>query len=245
MNKRLVVIIPVYQNRLNDSETISVRICQKKMSKYDIYFIAPFGLNMEAYREFASIKVKRFPDHYFKGVDTYNKLMMNPKFYVEFSEYEYMLIAQTDTLILQDGAEIEKFMDAGYDYWGAPWEECQHYWFYTTKRFLYEKFKLGKKFLLRVGNGGFSLRHIKKTIHLLNEKKVWKILWRGNEDFFFSCYGLDNKSGYRVAPLNLARKFALETDIKKNLENGEQPYAVHKWQEEYPKFEDISSYITG
>lgn len=244
MKKRLVVIIPIYQKKLNSAEEKSVSICRDKLgANYDIFFIVPDSLNLENYREYSDIYIRRFPDKFFKGTDTYNKLMLLSKFYATFDEYEYMLIAQTDTLILNTGEEIEKFMDAGYDYWGAPWEEKQQYWFYTTKRFLYEKFCIGKKFLLRVGNGGFSLRHIEKTKRLLKEKWLWKLLWKGNEDFFFGLYGLDNKIGYKVAPLEETKLFALETDMRNNLEAGLKPYAVHKWQTEYTNFSEIESYI--
>lgn len=244
MKKRLAVVIPIYQKKLNSEEKKSVEICRDKLAgRYDLYFIAPTSLCLDDYSEFVEIKVKRFPNKFFKNTDTYNKLMLYTGFYKEFAEYEYMLIAQTDTLILDQGNEIERFMDAGYDYWGAPWEEKQEFWFYTTKGILYEKFHIGKKFLLRVGNGGFSLRNISKTIHLLKEKWFWRILWHGNEDFFFSCYGLDNKCGFKVAPVELARQFALETDMRESLEAGLKPYAVHKWQVEYQNFTDIERYV--
>lgn len=244
MKKKLAVIIPIYQKKLNSAEEKSVSICRDKLGAgYDLFFIAPESLNMGNYSVFSDIALKRFPDKYFKGTDTYNKLMLNPKFYEVFTDYEYMLIAQTDTLILNDGNEIERFMDAGYDYWGAPWEEKQEYWFHTTKSFLYEKFGLGKKFLLRVGNGGFSLRHIDKTIAILKNKWFWKMLWTGNEDFFFALYGLDNKIGYRVAPLEQAQMFALETDMRENLQNGLKPFAVHKWQAEFIDYPEIEKYV--
>lgn len=244
MKKPLVVVIPIYQKELNFAEKKSVSICIDKLGKrYDIFFIVPNSLSMENYAEYSNIPKKRFDDRFFKSTDTYNKLMLDPKFYAAFGEYEYMLIAQTDTLILNDGVEIEEFMKLGYDYCGAPWEESQAYWFYTTKGFLYERFHIGKKFLLRVGNGGFSLRKIDKTIELLKNKWLWKILWGGNEDFFFALYGLDNQIGFQVAPLENARKFALETDIRKNLESGLHPFAVHKWQAEYNDYAEIEKYI--
>lgn len=244
MNKRMIVIIPIYQNKLDDAEEKSVDLCCYKLGRcYDLCFIVPNSLDMRNYTKYHDIKVKRFPDRFFKSAKTYNKLMLNAKFYKAFSDYEYMLIAQTDTLILNHYSIIEQFMDAGYSYWGAPWEEKQGFWFYTTKSFLYEKYNIGKKFLLRVGNGGFSLRNIRKTLELLKEKWFWKLFWTGNEDFFFSCYGLDNNCGFRVAPLEMARQFALETNMRFNLEHGLKPYAVHKWQEAYPTYDDISPYV--
>lgn len=244
MKKRLVVIIPIYQKALNAAERKSVEICIDKLgSSYDVFFVAPNSLNMENYREYSDVKVKRFSDRFFKSTNTYNRLMLEPKFYEKFRDYEYMLIAQTDTLILDSGEQIERFMDARYAYWGAPWEEKQQYWFYSTKSFLYEKFHIGKKFLLRVGNGGFSLRHIDKTIQILRDKWFWRLLWRANEDFFFSLYGLDNKIGYKVAPLEEAKEFALETNMRKNLEAGLKPFAVHKWENEYKNYSEIMGYI--
>lgn len=242
--KKLAVIVPIYQKQLNEEEQHSVEICAKKMSEYDLYFIMPKKLNEENYKQYTSFHIKRFPNKYFKGTDTYNKLMLNPRFYKEFSEYDYILIAQTDTLILGNAYDFKRFLDMDYDYYGAPWEIEQEFYFYTTKSFLYKYFRLGKEVLVRVGNGGFSLRRVDKTIKLLNEKKLWRLFWRGNEDFFFACYGEDNNCSFTLAPVDVARQFSLETNMREHLELGEHPFAVHKWQEDYKTFDEIKRYVS-
>jgi hypothetical protein len=243
MKKPLAVIVPVYKEKLNQEEQISVEICGKKMSEYDLYFIMPRNLSDEEYSQYSNFHVRRFPDKYFKSTSTYNKLMLDTHFCEAFLEYEYLLIAQTDTLILDEAEKFKTFLQSGYDYIGAPWEEKEQFYFYTTKKFLYMYFHLGKEVLARVGNGGFSLRRIDKTIALLKEKSFWKIFWRGNEDFFFACYGEDNQCGFRLASTEIARKFALETDMREHLENHEQPFAVHKWQNDFKTYEEIKSYV--
>lgn len=244
MKKKLTVIVPIYKKQLNRNETISVELCAKKMKQYDLFFIMPEHLDATWYRQFQAFEVKRFPDKYFKGTDTYNKLMLNPKFYKKFSEYEYMLIAQTDTLILGLPEEFGQFLDGDIDYIGAPWEKEQKFYFYTTKRFLYQSLHWGHEVLARVGNGGFSLRKIDKTIELLKEKRFWRLLWRGNEDFFFACYGEHNRCGFRLASIQMAEKFALETNMKLELKlRKRKPFAVHKWEAEFDFYEEIQEYI--
>lgn len=244
VKKQLAVIVPIYKKQLNENETISVKLCADKMKQYDIFFIMPEHLDATGYQQFQGFKVKRFPDKYFKGTDTYNKLMLNPKFYKAFLEYEYMLIAQTDTLILGIPEEFEAFLDGNSDYIGAPWEKEQNFFFYTTKRFLYQYLHWGQAVLARVGNGGFSLRKIDKTVELLKEKRFWRLFWRGNEDFFFACYGEHNQCGFRLASIQSAEKFALETNMKSELKSGNRrPFAVHKWEAEFDSFEEIQKYV--
>ena len=76
-------------------------------------------------------------------------------------------------------------------------------------------------------------------------KKYISLVWRFNEDLFFSNmarkYEEENgerriiKPGFRyvAAPVSQATLFALETDMKEQIQKGHIPYAVHAWEKYY------------
>lgn len=226
---------------------------------YDIYFIHPFCMNTDAYEELIvsvyedehkarpneSIKFS-FNDHihfrpfknkYFRSNKTYSRLLLSEGFYSAFMDYEYMLIAQTDTYILNTDHVLDDFIrisrEKSYDYWGAPWQDGPFSKPYTLK----DRLKLTvvrNPEQVHVGNGGFSLRHIHHSYDLVRKKKnLIDFWWRFNEDVFFSWFALDVDCEYNAASLEEAKKFALETGMREEIENGNMPYALHAWEKYY------------
>ena len=121
-NKKICVVIPIYKIEINKNDRMSINSYYKYFDKYDLYFIASENLDCKQYiNEFRNIIIKKFPNKYFKSAKTYNRLMLNYKFYSSFSEYEYMLIAQTDAIIVNPQINFEDFLTMDYDYYGAPW----------------------------------------------------------------------------------------------------------------------------
>ena len=97
------------------------------------------------------------------SIKKYNKILRWKHFYDKFVNWEYMLLIQTDALIVRKIDEI--YFD--YDYIGAPWSS-----------------------LRPGGNGGFSLRKIDKFIDITKENNIIsKINGSVNEDIFFSTQG--------------------------------------------------------
>lgn len=238
--KKVCIIIPIYKERLNKFEQLSIRLVKQKLALYDTYFITYHTLDMRGYREFSNIKVNFFPKKYFKNALSYNRLLLNPHFYRCFEDYTYMLIVQTDALVLGEADQLEKFMAMHYDYWGARWREpveiCAWDILEKTKKKIMAKCpKVIRRCLTispqmcYVGNGGLSLRNIDRTIALLDEKRMQAWCWLDNEDKFFAYYGLKNSVGYRIAPSDQVDEFSLEGMIKQKL--GEvDPFGVHGWE---------------
>ena len=86
-----------------------------------------------------------------------------------------------------------------------------------------------------VGNGGLSLRNIPKTIELLNRYEKYRKCWNTGEDCFFAYYGQENDIGFRVAPLEAAETFALESNARELITAGKIPWGVHAWEKYYPE----------
>jgi hypothetical protein len=146
---RSVVVIPLYKLDLSNAEWFSLKQTLKVLHNHPCTIICPdhlFSELLNASRNWgAAIKIKAFPNNYFKSINGYNRLLRSPIIYQAFSEYEYMLIVQTDALILQD--KLDEWCERGYSYVGAPF----------FKGFSNPTMPLE---FIGVGNGGLSLRHI-------------------------------------------------------------------------------------
>lgn len=64
----------------------------------------------------------------------YNRLMLSEDLYSAFSNYEYILICQSDAYIFRD--ELKEWCEAGYDYVGAPWLRRPLYDLPVMKQFM-------------------------------------------------------------------------------------------------------------
>ena len=212
--KKVVVVIPIYKEKLNDLEKISLAQVFDVLGAYDIYFVAPEGLDYD-YR--GDAKEKTFPKKFFESVSSYNEFMLCADFYEAFSEYEFMLIYQLDAFVFED--RLEEFCGLEYDYIGAPWL-CG--WFY---------YKDADHVVWNVGNGGFSLRKISAFVKALREDRVSKELrvFFENEDFNFSVMDC---SDFKVAPKEIALKFSFESQVRECFEynNRNLPMGCHAWE---------------
>jgi hypothetical protein len=100
---------------------------------------------------------------------------------------ENLLCFEVDSILCRPG--IDEFL--GYDYVGAPWHE----YFSPSPR-------------VRVGNGGLSLRRRSTMIEICEPIIVDRI---ESEDCFFAIHLQLNADRYKVAPVDVARRFSVET----------------------------------
>lgn len=244
----LCVIIPIYKEKLRLMEEYSIKRTCEILCDRDIFFVAPEELNTESYKcymERYSISIKYFDSKYFKGIKGYNKLMLNKRFYQNFSQYTYMLIAQPDAFILSNKDEMDSFMSKGYQYWGAPWNPAMKVYRIDVKGISYFG-RIMQPILCKSGNGGFSLRHINSTIELLNKRWITAKTWchNYNEDAFFSYFGHSDKYKFFSCPtVEEASSFALEADMKTILSSGKRVFAVHAWEKMLDNYEELEKYI--
>jgi hypothetical protein len=173
----------------------------------------------------------------------YNTLFMSLKFWEPFPEW--ILIAQTDTMILKGKEEatahLEDLISKDIKYIGAPWsytcnacleplvKGCGH----MIDQAVISKLKNG-------GNGGLSLRHVPSMraaleqytldIQLGEASKSWKVdvkeKLKGttNEDVFF-CKAFDLLN-FKVADRMTSLEFAIEQVAPFDL--GTKSFGVHK-----------------
>lgn len=212
----VVVVIPTYKKDLSDFEEISLQQINRTLNGYNKVFIAPTKLEFEYGNQYAAYMVERFNDKYFDSVSGYNELMLSEEFYIRFSKYKYILIAQLDAFIFSD--RLLYFCNLGYDYIGAPWIHGIRY------------YKDVYNIIHYVGNGGLSLRKVESFIEWLSKGKSSFESYIGeiNEDVLIASYG---KEYLRIASFNHALQFSFDFDPQESYlrNNSELPFGIHAW----------------
>lgn len=210
--EQVAVVVPAYKSTLNETEQISLSQLFNVLGRYDIYYVVPQRLQAE-YLDNALIK--RFSDSYFEDIAGYNRLMLSKEFYTRFNKYNFILIYQLDAFVFSDC--LLDFCNLGYDYIGAPWLTGMRKRVDDT--YVY----------VNVGNGGFSLRNVQSTIHLLDTNKDELKNYCDNEDKFFAY---SNSPFFKVAPVSIALGFAFERQVKQcfELNNRKIPFGCHAWE---------------
>ena len=247
-----VALIPAYKPQFDaDEQACAERYFQVLTG--DIIFTVPESLDVSWYeKQFPKAAFTRFPDTFFKGIRGYNKLLLSEDFYTAFEKYEYLLIAQPDAVVWQDKDRIPEFIEMGFDYYGAPWQPARPIWEWTFPKketFPFFRIRCCKKQGdgITMGNGGFSLRHIRHCRELIHEFRHRKIywFWKRNEDIFFGVFGRDSRRGFQPADIETGRAFALEYHLREAVETGAIPFAVHGWSKDFKDYGEMRAFLAG
>jgi len=236
MTSNLIVLIPVYKPRLDDQECFSLNYSLSILAENrKLVFIAPEALDQSFYNQnFPAIPIILFQNSYFDSIEGYNRLLLNPSFYQQFSDYEFLLILQTDAILLRD--ELDYWCAQPFDYVGAPWPDGYEL-FVNAGRFEGDN---GKQVKVHVGNGGLSLRRIRKTVQLLDEfpEAVNVFSQTGSSEYlFFSVMG-SLSNDYIIPNEITASRFSLELKpaMYLKLNGGRLPMGGHAWWKYEPDF---------
>lgn len=222
--KDCVVVIPLYKYTLEKYERISLfSIFSQLGNDYDIVAICGKTFDIEKFYKdndilkFKFVNTVTYDDKYFESIESYNDLCLLNEFYAPFiNDYKYMLIAQTDCLVLSN--QLKVFIDKNYYYIGSPivwpntWETLEDY---PTGRYY---------------NGGFSLRNLNffNTV-TLNKFLINSYVSRNikDEDFIYSAI---IQTRYPNNPTFIdAMSFCMDECIgySFSVTNGLMPFAIH------------------
>ncbi len=251
-----VIVVPVYQERLGLHEKQSLFRLAEILGAFPIQFVAPKTLHRQTFLKIVpEAGFEYFPEHYFTGTRSYNKLLLSQEFFERFSSYTHMLIAQTDSYVFRD--ELIRWCDSGYSYIGAPWFNGFSVQPQTNQ-------------FLGVGNGGFSLRNIEHSLKVLSNcpivsrKSAFRnarenklrlhaacraalrsrsyrrqdINWTKNEDVFWGVECAQRYPWYRVPTCEEAARFSFEVNPSGlyQLTGSVLPFGCHAWQKYDPEF---------
>lgn len=213
-----IIGIPVYKEKLNILEMISLQQVEQVMKSWKKVFIAPQSLKIEYGAKYKHYEVIRFDDFFFQSINSYSELLLTEQFYERFKDYTFLLIYQLDAFVFSD--RLQYFCDLGYDFIGAP--ACKGNWRHY-----------------HVGNGGFSLRNILGCLRVVREKQaiIKKLVsmyqpseW-GEDDFFAFC-GKSKEIDFKVPSPRLAATFSAQSDYAHGLRAISQrglPFGCHYW----------------
>lgn len=229
MNQNCAIVIPIYKNKLNSDEVFSLKNSLKHLNNYNIYWLTHKNIDINYYIEnFELNNFKFFDPIYFDSISGYNKLLTSIKFYEAFLNYQYILILQTDAIVLKP--ELDYWLNENYDYIGAPWPKGYSYNFLIKDISITE----GINCTTFVGNGGLSLRNTKSCINLLNEFADIASDWQNighAEDLFYSFMGTISNH-FKLPNIMKAANFAHDIDPKYlyALNGNKLPFGAHAWE---------------
>lgn len=247
--KKVAVIIPFYTAELSENDKIALQQCHKVLSAHAIIAVKPQSLVLTAeITNYSFANTISFADDYFASKKSYNRLMLAAEFYNAFAGYEYILIHQLDAFVFKD--ELLDWCNKGIDYVGAPWIRIRdnmnrlHILLSRLQYFIYARINLKRTGIgnidqleNRVGNGGLSLRRVKKMaalchqlqrkINIYNQHETYQF----NEDVFWSIETNRGKKRLNIPGYKQALKFAFEIapERARNLNNGHLPFGCHAW----------------
>jgi hypothetical protein len=232
----IAVLVPVYQAALSPQERFALKhsLAQLKTGRA-VSFIGPEGLDMAAYAaDFPGVPLITFEKTCFESIKGYNRLLMSPAFYERFAPHEFMLILQTDAILLRD--DLDEWMAKPYDYVGAPWPEGVEI-VVNLDRFTGD---YAKKVKVHVGNGGLSLRRNQACIALLQEFPQaldFFIRTGSSEDLFFSIMG-SLSNAFVIPNETVASQFSLELKPEhyQHINQQKPPMGGHAWLKYNPQF---------
>lgn len=209
-NKNLCIVIPFYTKTFEKHEKVSLEQLKAVVGdKYDTFFVCPDGLvNEEAKEILPYVKVEYFDSEFFTSIGSYSHLCVSSCFYEKFSDYKFMLIYQTDSIILYD--RLKYYLSLDFDYYGAALKHTEN----------------------EAMCGGFSIRKIAKCLKLTKffeqeDFNIYKYKRTGfkNEDMFFSM------NLPKLLPYHLSAAFSWSCFIgyreKLEITNGIMPMGLH------------------
>lgn len=216
----LAILTPIHTTELNERELLRIQISLRNNRGLDHYFIIPEGSDpAKIIANFPTSKFIFLHKSNFFSVNSYNKLMLTRSFYEMFINYTYILILQTDAILIR---EIQKIDFQNYDYVGAPWKKSFRISMYKGKIQINNKRLFWLRFdKIGVGNGGLSFRRVRRFMHLLDliEKDSYAAnLLDGtvNEDLIVSYFL--QKYSMLVPSKSFASKVFLEAGLSDILE---------------------------
>ena len=234
------MVIPIYKATLSSEERRSLTQAYDLLKGYPLVIIKPQSLDLSGITdEFPRLTLAAFDDSFFKGISSYNRLMLSPCFYERFHDSVYILIYQLDAYVFRD--ELREWCEKGYDYIGAPWLRRPVYrlpllaplmrWIHSRQK---AKGKPSKQDLYdKVGNGGLSLRKVASHLRItrLQEERIRYYLNQAhhlyNEDVFWAT----EAEGFAYPEAEEAIRFAFDKypDYCYQLNGERLPFGCHAW----------------
>jgi hypothetical protein len=250
-----IVITPSHNRTTYTSdEDLSFRHVRHYLGRYDKYVLMPAS----HHAIYPGLIPKRFPDRYFRSACAHESLLLSEQFYRAFLDYEFILTYNLDALVFSD--RLDEWCRAGYDYIGAPWlisPDTPHITAYkvgsggfslrrvssflrvlASRRYFVEPGEYWRKYAARTGRFTRLLntprKFLKRLVPFNGVRWHVRSALHGNvhEDRFWAEYATHYDPDFRIAPVEVAMRFAFEAEPRKCFERigGQMPFGAHRWQ---------------
>lgn len=168
-----------------------------------------------------------------KEIDSYERYNYHVTYSLQhYIQTSHVLLVQHDGFVINPDSWSGSFLE--YDYIGAPFPIPRDNFSYRDD--------LGR--LVRVGNGGFSLR----SKLILQAPDKLRLIWESfhgyfHEDGFLCCKNRSALEGFGVkfAPINVAAQFSMETKVDEN--KSLAPFGTHGIQNLKKYKKNIEKYV--
>ena len=230
MPQSVVVITPVWRPQLSDDEFLRLQITERATQTWERVILHPEGMPTASLQSrLVSWRFQSCDPQRLSSVSSYSSWLLQAGFYEQFQGYDFMLIAQLDSVVLRE-PPASAF---DYDYLGAPWDPPWRVIIFGGRMRIIRAFgrMWGKK--ITVGNGGLSIRRIDKFIEA--SKQLTRIVDPGvletaNEDAVWSYFASQTK--LHLAPESSASIFL---DLREDSLLEVNDFAgIHGFREETP-----------
>lgn len=236
------ILIPIYRDRLSDTEEASLRQTHRILGHYPIEVILPEAVTPPEAVASLGLPVRRVSDEWLgtrNGIAGYNRMMLSQSFYDYYSDTMYVLVCHTDAWVFRD--ELADWCRKGYDCVAAPWVRrpvydkpiVKQYMNWLANRRIRQGRFCRQQLYGRVGNGGFSLRRVEAFSaacdryganikrYLSNSGHQW------NEDVFWATVPQE----FNYPPQDEALRFAFDTHPAYcYAQTGQHlPFGCHSW----------------
>ncbi len=248
-----VVVTLSHKTAYTADEETAFRHIRRYLGTHHIYVIAPPSHDAV----YPGFTTQTFPERYFGSARAHGELLLSRTFYRAFLDYEYILICHLDALVLGD--RLMEWCAAGYDYIGAPWLLSPDTPHITEQKVGNGGFSLRRvrSFLRVLDSRTYFVdpgqywahyaartppvqrvlntpRRLLKRVRAFNDIH-WHVRWalRGDvhEDRFWSEYANHYDPAFRIAPVDVAMRFAFEAEPRACAARlgGELPFGAHRW----------------
>ena len=243
---RVAIVVPRHRAALTPDERISLAHLEHHLGGHPRFFIVPETLRVVR----PGFDVVRFPDRHFADVAAFSALQLTEGFYRAFRGFDFILTYQLDCLVLSD--DLSAWCDSGWDYVGAPWLRTpgQAFEYAGPERCGNGGFSLRNvaRSIHAIRSARPVHRRVRRTIAswlpqdgpapeiapLHDPAEASRYLvdeFPWNEDLFWSFGAQAWDPAFRVAPPEVALRFAFECDPRACFERnaGKLPFGCHAW----------------
>lgn len=214
----VVVITPVWRPRLSSDEILRLRLTHEATTGWRHVILHPDGLATgELQSALPEWRFHSCDPGRLSSVRSYSTWLLQQDFYEEFTDSEFMLIAQLDSVVLRR-PPLDAF---AYDYLGAPWSPPFRVVVTRGRMRVIRSFGFAWGRQLEVGNGGLSIRRTRRMAEAaerLLRIAGPRVMDSANEDAVWSYFA--KELGLRLAPARIASIFRdIETDCELDTTN--------------------------